>query len=124
MSTSFADELHGWLPSLCMITSRAAGAKRFIGGRERGSRVVDLEPRVQVPWPTKCVCMCVCVCGRRLGLLSALVVWRGPVKTGVEYRKCDMGVSHNEDWGFDSAASWDSCPADNLSEPPVQTRGP
>lgn len=55
MSASSADELHGSLPSLCIITSRAAGAKRFIGARERGFRFVDLEPRVQVPKRPPCV---------------------------------------------------------------------
>lgn len=51
MSDSSADELHGSLPSLCIITSRAVGAKRFIGARERGFRFVDLGPRVQIPQP-------------------------------------------------------------------------
>lgn len=55
MSALSADELHGSLPSLCIITSRAAGAKRFIGAGERGFRFVDLEPRVQIPQPPKCV---------------------------------------------------------------------
>lgn len=60
MSASSADEFHGWLPSLCTITSRAAGAKRFIGARERGFCFVDLEPGSRIPPPPN-------VCGRRWG---------------------------------------------------------
>lgn len=45
MSASSADELHGWLSSLCMTTSKEVGAKRFIGARERAFAFlfVDLE---------------------------------------------------------------------------------
>ena len=43
MSALKADELHGWLSSPCMTTSRAAGADGFIGAGERGFCFVDPE---------------------------------------------------------------------------------
>lgn len=87
MSATSADEFHGWLPSPCMTTSRAAGAKRFIGARKRVFRFVDLEePRPMLP-RLSCV-------WEIAGWSDELAASLGSVQTGVEGRNCDKTASH------------------------------
>lgn len=97
MSPPMADELHGWLPSPYMTTSRAAGADRFIGAGERRFRSVDLEgfgPRFPDP-----------LCVRETMVWSfEQGIYQDLSRPEWSARNRGMGVFHHEEGVLDSTA--------------------